>query len=299
MGGPEITGQSDELKALREELTNLQERLVAQENLAILGGMTAGIAHEIKNPLNFMNNFAALSQRGFKNILGIIDKHRDVYSAEELAMLTKLGNTLNDNLGAIMAQGERANSIIHRMLANSRSKGDDVPVLTDIHAMLAEFLNLAYHGMRSKDSRFNVKMETDFQASVKDLEVLPSDLSRVFLNLFNNAFYAVFQKQKELGESFAPLLTVSTRTVDGGMEIRIRDNGKGIPAAAIPKIFTQFFTTKPVNEGTGLGLSLSRHIIVEGHGGSLDFTSKEGEFTEFVIRLPLKAGMPFKNKGLL
>lgn len=288
MGTPEGTGQSDELKAAREQLKVTQERLVAQENLAALGGMTAGIAHEIKNPLNFMNNFAALSQRSFKNILTIIEKHRDAYTPEEMAMITKMGNTLSENLATIIAQGERASSIIQRMLANSRSKGEDVPVLTDIHALLSEFINLAYHGMRSKDSRFNVKMETDFQASVKDLEVFPSDLSRVFLNLFNNAFYAVFQKQKELGETFEPLVVVTTRTVDDGMEIRIRDNGKGIPAAVIPKIFTQFFTTKPVAEGTGLGLSLSRNIIMEGHGGSLDFTSKEGEFTEFVIRLPIR-----------
>lgn len=278
-------------KELSESLTLLkstQKSLVTQEKLASLGALTAGIAHEIKNPLNFINNFSVLCLRGLQNLDVILQKYLlpEIPEADK-EKLIQIENTLKQNLTSINKQGQIANNIIHRMLDHSRLKTNEKASKVDIHALIDEYLNLSYHGMRSQNSKFNTKFEKFYDMKVSELEIFPSDIGRVLLNIFNNAYYAIIQKKNKLGEAYSPCLTVATKVKDQLFEISIKDNGLGIPETIASKLFTPFFTSKPSGEGTGLGLSLSRSVIVDEHRGTLVFNSKEGEYTEFIITLPL------------
>ncbi len=262
-----------------------QEQLVVQEKLASLGAMTAGIAHEIKNPLNFVNNFADLSVELMDELREDITKHKAAIPDKDFENIEDLLDDLTANAKKINEHGRRADGIVRSMLLHSRGQaGERQP--TDINAMLEEYVNLTYHGMRAQDSSFNVTIERALANDAGSVEAIPQDLSRVFLNLLNNACYAVNDKAKRNGAGFAPKLRVESRNLGDAVEVRIRDNGVGIPPEVREKIFNPFFTTKPTGQGTGLGLSISHDIVVQQHGGQLEVETEPGEYTEFIVRLP-------------
>jgi GAF domain-containing protein len=291
----EVQQRTRELAASLDNLRTAQDRLVQTEKLASLGQLTAGIAHEIKNPLNFVNNFAALSAE-------LTDELNDVLASaaltdqirEEVAELTSL---LKDNLQKVVQHGRRADSIVKNMLLHSREgSGEHRPA--DINALLDESLNLAYHGARAEKPQFNVTLRRDFDAMAGTIELFPQEITRVFLNLISNGFYAVTKRKTENdGSGFEPVLSAATRNLGDTVEIRIRDNGTGIPVEVREKMFNPFFTTKPAGEGTGLGLSMSHDIIVKQHGGRIEVETVPGEFTEFRIVLPRTSNVSDKNRG--
>ncbi len=285
----DLTRTNLDLKQTMEQLQATQGQLIVQEKLASLGALTAGIAHEIKNPLNFVNNFAALSVELTDELQDELQRHREVLPADTHDYLGELLADLRQNASKIREHGQRADSIVRSMLLHSRGEGGQWQP-TDLNALLAEYISLAYHGMRAQDAAFNLTIETDYDASLGLVNVVPQDLSRVFLNLLNNACQAIHEKQLAVGETYVPVLTVRTRALltDSGaqVEIRVRDNGPGIPPDVREKIFHPFFTTKPPGKGTGLGLSISYEIVVQEHNGTLSVASQPGEFTEFIITLP-------------
>jgi signal transduction histidine kinase len=284
----ELNEKNQDLEQTLQRLKEAQEQLVLQEKMASLGGLTAGIAHEIKNPLNFVNNFADLSVDLIGELREEIAKSAGAVDAGAKGLLEELLNDLAQNATKISEHGKRADSIVKGMLLHSRgTPGERRP--TDVNVLLDEYVNLAYHGMRAKDSSFNVTIERNYDPSIGEIDVVPQDISRVFLNLVNNGCYSMHQKRKESHGSYSPTLRVQTRNLGSGCEIRIRDNGKGIPKEAMEKLFNPFFTTKPPGEGTGLGLSLSYEIVVSGHKGELRAETLAGEFAEFIITLPLRA----------
>jgi signal transduction histidine kinase len=268
------------------DLRKAQDRLVETQKLASLGQLTAGIAHEIKNPLNFVNNFAELSSELVGELKGVIDTDGAALPAAARADVDDLTETLKGNLDKIVEHGKRADSIVRNMLLHSRAgTGERRPV--DLNATVEEALNLAYHGARAESSDFNVTLRRDFDPAAGEIDLYPQEFTRVLLNLFGNGFYAVRQRQRGGNDSaYEPSLTVATRNLGAEVEIRVRDNGSGVPETVKAKIFEPFFTTKPAGEGTGLGLSLSHDIVVKQHGGMLAVDSKTGEFTEFTITLP-------------
>jgi signal transduction histidine kinase len=264
-----------------------QTQLIQSEKMASLGELTAGIAHEIQNPLNFVNNFSEVSVELVEELADEQQKpNRDADLEADLLA------DLKQNLQKITQHGSRASSIVRGMLQHSRaSTGQREP--TDLNALCDEYLRLAYHGLRAKDKTFNAHFTTDLDANLGLVTVVSQDLGRVLLNLFTNAFYAVHQKQRQTGASvgaanYQPTVQVQTRyvSVDGQAQIKVIDNGTGMPEALKTKIFQPFFTTKPTGEGTGLGLSLAYDIITKGHLGTLDVQSREGEGTKFIVRLP-------------
>ncbi len=271
-----------ELKKSLETLQLAQNQLVQSEKMASLGELTAGIAHEIQNPLNFVNNFSEVNTELIDELKkGPIQKldGRDKEEAEELLQ------DMLQNMNKITHHGKRADGIVKGMLQHSRtSAGLKEP--TDINALADEYLRLSYHGLRAKDKSFNTHIETHFDESVGKIEVIPQDLGRVLLNLFNNAFYAVTERKKQAGDQYKPTVTVSTKKSGNRTEISIQDNGIGIPQKVMDKIFQPFFTTKPSGQGTGLGLSLSYDIITKGHAGELKVETREGEGARFIIILP-------------
>ena len=276
----ELTQQKEELQQAMVELQATQIQLIQREKLASLGELTAGIAHEIQNPLNFVNNFSEVSSELVDELREEKKKaHRDAQLEEELL------TDLKQNLEKIHHHGQRADSIVKGMLLHSRTSNGERR-LTDINALTDEYLRLSYHGLRAKDKDFNAALVTDFDDQLEKVEVVPQELGRVLLNLFNNAFYATEQKRKINQNGFLPEVKVSTKKLTDKVEICIRDNGGGIPPEVMHKIFQPFFTTKPTGEGTGLGLSLSYDIITKGHGGELKVDTQEGVYTEFVICLP-------------
>ncbi|MBI1764446.1 MAG: GAF domain-containing protein [Acidobacteria bacterium] len=262
-----------------------QDQLVVQEKLASLGALTAGIAHEIKNPLNFVNNFADLSVELMDELREDINKHKAAIPEKDFENIEDLLDDLTGNAKKINEHGKRADGIVRSMLLHSRGQAGERQA-TDINAMLDEYVNLTYHGMRAQDSSFNVTIERALASDAGTVEAIPQDLSRVFLNLLNNACYAVNDKAKKNGAGFVPKLRVSTVNLGDAVEIRIRDNGMGIPPEVREKIFNPFFTTKPTGQGTGLGLSISHDIVVQQHNGQLEVETEPGEFTEFIVRLP-------------
>jgi signal transduction histidine kinase len=268
-----------------QHLKSAQEKLVVQEKLASLGALTAGIAHEIKNPLNFVNNFADLSVELMTELREDLKKHQASIPVPDYENIAALLDDLSGNAKKIHEHGKRADGIVRSMLLHSRGQAGERQ-LTDINVMLDEYVNLSYHGMRAQDSSFNVTIERDFASDVGKVDAIPQDLSRVFLNLLNNACYAVNDKAKRNGAGFVPKLCVHSVNLGEAIEVRIRDNGMGIPAEVRDKIFNPFFTTKPTGQGTGLGLSISHDIVVQEHGGQLEVETKPGEYTEFVVRLP-------------
>ena len=263
-----------------------QAQLIQSEKMASLGQLTAGIAHEIKNPLNFVNNFSELSIELVVEAVDELDKFSGAYDPKDVDYLKGILKDVEGNIKKINEHGKRADSIIRGMLLHSRGKsGEMQPV--DLNALLAEYVALGYHGLRASDNTFNIKIETDYDPSMGTVNVVPQDLSRVFLNLINNACYSTVQKKNERKDSYFPILSVSTRRGQNEVIIRIRDNGKGIPENILNRIFNPFFTTKPAGSGTGLGLSISYDIVVQEHHGELKAISKEGEFAEFIISLPI------------
>ncbi|RPI00161.1 MAG: GHKL domain-containing protein [Calditrichaeota bacterium] len=270
---------------LLNDLKSTQDKLVTQSKLAALGALTAGIAHEIKNPLNFVNNFAVLTAELVNDLREEINKNRDKLNQTDRITIEELLDTMKHNTVKINEHGKRADSIIKSMLQHSRGKSGERQ-LTDINAMLEEDINLAYHGMRAQDGSFNIKIETDLDPAIGKLEVVPQNISRVFLNILSNACYEAFRKKQSTNAGFVPLLSVTSRNHSKEIEIRIRDNGNGVPTSVRDKLFTPFFTTKPASQGTGLGLSISYEIVVHEHNGHISFDTEEGKFTEFVIKLP-------------
>ena len=271
-----------------EDLKSTQEQLVLQEKLASLGQLTAGIAHEIKNPLNFINNFAQLTLELIQELREELLSEKSKVPRERAEEIEALLKDLELNASKINEHGKRADSIVKSMLQHSRGKSGEKQ-LTDINAMLEEDLNLAYHGMRAQDTTFNVKMEKEFDNTIGSVNIVPQDISRVVLNIISNSFYEVHKKKKYTGDGFSPMVTLSSKNYTDKIEILIRDNGNGIPENVKDKLFNPFFTTKPAGEGTGLGLSLSYDIVSKGHNGDITFETEPGKYTEFKITLPKNA----------
>jgi signal transduction histidine kinase len=269
--------QKQKTELALHELKATQAQLIQSEKMASLGELTAGIAHEIQNPLNFVNNF---SETNTELIQEAEEELKAGNKNETFALLADL----KDNEQKITHHGRRAEAIVRSMLEHSRSsKGERQ--LTNLNALADEYLRLAYHGFRAKDKSFNANLQTAFDASIGAVSIVPQDIGRVLLNLFTNSFWAVGEKQKQAGESYEPKVEISSKKVNGKIELLVKDNGVGIPQKAIDKIFQPFFTTKPTGQGTGLGLSLS-YDIVKAHGGELMVESNEGEGAMFTIELP-------------
>jgi signal transduction histidine kinase len=290
----EVQQRTKELSVSLDELRTAQDRLVQTEKLASLGQLTAGIAHEIKNPLNFVNNFSALSAE-------LIDELNDVLKLtalddkvrEEIDEVTQM---LKSNLEKVVQHGKRADSIVKNMLLHSR-EGSGEHRLADINAIVEESLNLAYHGARAEKPGFNIALQRDLDPKAGVIDLYPQEITRVFLNLISNGFYAAAKRKESDEEGFEPMLSASTKNLGNKVEIRIRDNGTGIPLEVKEKMFNPFFTTKPAGEGTGLGLSMSHDIIVKQHGGKIDVHTIPGAFTEFVITLPRTAAAQANTGG--
>jgi signal transduction histidine kinase len=261
------------------ELKSTQAQLIQSEKMASLGELTAGIAHEIQNPLNFVNNFSDVNKELLTEMKEEMDKG-NIDDAKEIA------NDVIANEEKINHHGKRADAIVKGMLQHSRSSSATKEP-TDINKLADEYLRLAYHGLRAKDKSFNATLKTDFDESIGNINIIPQDIGRVILNLITNAFYVVDEKKKSGLENYDPTILVSTKKINDKVEIRVADNGNGIPLKVLDKIFQPFFTTKPTGQGTGLGLSLS-YDIVKAHGGELKVETKEGEGTEFIIQLPAK-----------
>jgi C4-dicarboxylate-specific signal transduction histidine kinase len=277
----DVVKQKQEVEQALEKLTTTQSQLVQSEKMASLGELTAGIAHEIQNPLNFVNNFAEVN----KELLTEMNEEIAKGNYEEVKTLA---NSIGSNEEKIIHHGKRADAIVKGMLHHSRSS-TGIMEPTDINALTDEYLRLAYHGLRAKDKSFNASMVTDFDAAIISANIIPQDIGRVILNLITNAFYAVDEKKKQIGEGYEPTVTVSTKKIiePSGVErilICVADNGTGIPQSVIDKIFQPFFTTKPTGQGTGLGLSMS-YDIVKAHGGELKVETNEVDGTRFIINL--------------
>jgi two-component system, NtrC family, sensor kinase len=274
----ELLKQKEELQEIVKELKSTQNQLIQSEKMASLGELTAGIAHEIQNPLNFVNNFSEVSME-------LVDEMEEELNKGDTAEAIAIATDIKQNLEKIRHHGQRADGIVKGMLQHSRaSSGQKEP--TDINVLADEYLRLAYHGLRAKDKSFNADLVTHFDSTLQKANMVPQDVGRVLLNLFTNAFYAVQQKQKTLGQEFKPTVEVTTSTDKKFITVKVKDNGTGIPEHIKDKIMQPFFTTKPTGEGTGLGLSMSYDIVVKAHSGRIDINTKEGEYTEFVVKIP-------------
>ncbi|WP_199751728.1 GAF domain-containing protein [Bradyrhizobium sp. RP6] len=290
----EVQDRTSELAKSLDDLRAAQDRLIQTEKLASLGQLTAGIAHEIKNPLNFVNNFASLSAELTEELNDVL---APVSLAEDVrADVEELTGLLKDNLAKIVQHGRRADSIVKNMLLHSREGGGEHG-LSDINALVEESLNLAYHGARAEKPGFNVTLERELDPAAGQAEVFPQEITRVLLNLISNGFHAVAKRRADSAADYAPAVLAATRDRGDSVEIRIRDNGTGIPGEVKEKMFNPFFTTKPAGEGTGLGLSMSHDIVVKQHGGTIDVATEPGVFTEFTILLPRKSRFPDGNGG--
>jgi two-component system, NtrC family, sensor kinase len=280
-----ISAARDAAETALRELQTAQASLVHAQKMAALGQLTAGIAHEIKNPLNFVNNFAGLSVELLDELKEASAQAMDVLDARKRAEITETIQMLTGNLEKIAEHGRRADGIVRSMLQHSRGGSGDWQA-TDLNALVEEALNLAYHGARAQDQSFNITMERDLDRNLAPVDVVPQDLMRVFLNLIGNGFYAANKRSRRGDGAFRPVLKVTTRDLGNAVEIGVRDNGIGIPREYREKLFQPFFTTKPTGEGTGLGLSISFEIVTQQHGGTIAVDSEVGEFTEFTVRLP-------------
>src|SRR6201987_5762063 len=273
--------RTHELTKSLQDLRTAQDRLVQTQKLASLGQLTAGIAHEIKNPLNFVNNFSGVSAELIDELREALGRMTgDDKTRSEIAELT---DTLRDNLDKIVQHGKRADAIVKNMLLHSREgSGEHRPV--DVNALVEESLNLAYHGARAENQSFKINLELSLDPAAGEVDVFPQEITRALLNLISNGFYAATKrKQQDNGDGYEPTLVASTKNLGDRVEIRIRDNGTGIPPEVRDKMFNPFFTTKPAGEGTGLGLSITHDIIVKQHSGSIEVNTQPGEFTEVRI----------------
>ncbi len=290
-----VEARTRELAKSLQDLHSAQDRLVQTEKLASLGQLTAGIAHEIKNPLNFVNNFSSLS-------VELIDELQETLGSVAVddktrAQITELSDMLRGNLDKVVQHGKRADSIVKNMLLHSRQgSGEHQPV--DINSLVEESLNLAYHGARAEKQGFNITLEQSYDPTAGKVDLFPQEITRVLLNLISNGFYAATKRKAQTdGGNYEPILSAVTKNLGDRVEIRIRDNGTGIPPEVKERMFNPFFTTKPAGEGTGLGLSLSHDIIVKQHAGSIDVDTQPGAFTEFRIVLPRTAAAIAKAGG--
>ena len=281
-----VEARTRELAASLEDLRATQDRLVQTQKLASLGQLTAGIAHEIKNPLNFVNNFSGVSVELIDELQGTL---KDIpFDNKARAAITELTDTLRGNLDKIVQHGQRADLIVKSMLLHSR-QGSGERRLVDVNALIEESFNLAYHGARADKRNFNVMVERSLDPAVGKADLFPQEITRVLLNLISNGVYATAKKAQANDESYKPTLIASTKSLGDRIEIKIRDNGTGIEPDIKDKMFNPFFTTKPAGEGTGLGLSISHDIVVKQHAGSIAVDTQPGEFTEIIIILPRTA----------
>jgi signal transduction histidine kinase len=278
-----VEARTRELAQSLKNLQTAQDRLVQTQKLASLGQLTAGIAHEIKNPLNFVNNFSSLSTELLDELQEAMQRVQS--DQKTRAEIDDLVTTLRANLDKIEQHGKRADSIVKNMLLHSR-EGSGEHRSIDINAVVEESLNLAYHGARAEKQDFNITLERSFDPAAGAVDVFPQEITRVLLNLIANGFYAATKRKAEAGDGYEPMLSASTKSLGDRVEIRIRDNGTGIPPEVKEKMFNPFFTTKPPGEGTGLGLSLSYDIIVKQHAGVIEVDTEPAQFTEFRIVLP-------------
>ena len=275
--------RAEELERALEQLRAAQDQLVTQAKLASLGTLTAGIAHEIRNPLNFVTNFAELADRDVAELRGVLNARGTTVSAvREVAGLLA---DLEQNVAKIQEHGRRADQIVRAMLLHARG-GQGERQFTDVNALVAEYVQLAYHGLRGQDPTFQVVVDLDLDGALAPLELFPQELSRVVVNLVQNACHAAFEKKRSAGPDFTPRIVVTTRGRASEVEVRVRDNGNGLAPAVRERIFTPFFTTRPAGSGTGLGLSLSYDIVVQLHHGRLWAESEEGRYAEFIVTLP-------------
>jgi len=285
-----VEARTRELAQSLEDLRTTQDRLVQTEKLASLGQLSAGIAHEIKNPLNFVNNFSVVSGELIDELQETL---RHIKADDKiLAEINELTNTLRGNLDKVVQHGKRADAIVKNMLQHSRQgSAEHRPV--DINALVEESLNLAWHGARAEQQGLNITLERSLDPAAGEADIFPQDITRVLLNLISNGFYATTRREAQAdGSDYEPTLAASTKDVGDRVEIRIRDNGTGIPPEVKEQMFNPFFTTKPAGEGTGLGLSISHDIIVKQHGGSIEVDTRPGEFTEIKIILPRSGTFP-------
>ena len=285
----EVQARTRDLAKSLEELRTTQDRLVQTQKLALLGQLTAGIAHEIKNPLNFVNNFSGVSSE-------LIDELQDTlkgipFDDKARSDINELTDTLRSNLEKVVQHGKRADAIVKNMLQHSR-EGSGEHRVVDINALVEESLNLAWHGARAEKQGFDIALKRSFDPSAGEADIFPQDITRALLNVISNGFYAATQRKAEMsGGEYAPTIVASTKSLGDRVEIRIRDNGTGIPPDVKEKMFNPFFTTKPTGEGTGLGLSISHDIIVKQHGGSIEVDTQPGEFSEIRVILPRIAAL--------
>jgi signal transduction histidine kinase len=273
-----LENAKQDIESTLTELKATQSQLIQSEKMASLGELTAGIAHEIQNPLNFVNNFSEVNAELLTEMKDEIDKG----NMDEVKLIA---NYVIENQQKINYHGKRADAIVKGMLLHSRSSSA-IKEPTDVNKLADEYLRLAYHGLRAKDNFFNATIKTDYDEDIGNINIIPQDIGRVILNLITNAFYAVTEKKKQVGDGYEPIITVISKRGNDKVELTVRDNGNGIPEKALDKIFQPFFTTKPTGEGTGLGLSLS-YDIIKAHGGEIKVEAKEGEGSAFVIELPV------------
>ena len=286
----ELQGKNEELESVLADLQRAQDQIVMREKLAALGELTAGVAHEIRNPLNFVNNFSEVSAELLQELNEILEEGGETLNEEQRGLIQDISQDLSSNLERIRTHGARANRIVHDMLMMGRGSGEHRP--TDINGLVDEYSKLAYHSARATNTEFQIDLQQDFDPDVGELDVIPQDLGRVFLNMVSNSCHATHEKRiarVDAGngsEAYFPTVWLTTRRKEEQIEVRIRDNGSGIPDDVIDKIFNPFFTTKPTDQGTGLGLAISSDIIRQ-HGGAIRATSEPGEYTEMIIDLPL------------
>ena len=286
----ELQGKNEELESVLADLQRAQDQIVMREKLAALGELTAGVAHEIRNPLNFVNNFSEVSAELLQELNEILEEVGETLNEEQRGLIQDISQDLSGNLERIRTHGARANRIVHDMLMMGRGSGEHRP--TDINGLVDEYSKLAYHSARATNTEFQIDLQQDFDPDVGELDVIPQDLGRVFLNMVSNSCHATHEKRiarVEAGngsEVYFPTVWLTTRRKEEQIEVRIRDNGSGIPDDVIDKIFNPFFTTKPTDQGTGLGLAISSDIVRQ-HGGAVSATSEQGEYTEMVVHLPL------------
>ncbi len=291
----ELKGKNEQLESVLEDLRNAQDQIVMREKLAALGELTAGVAHEIRNPLNFVKNFSEASEELINELKEALEDIQERVPEDDRTYIDEITGDLAGNLQRIRSHGDRANRIVHDMLRMGRGSGDLQP--TDINGLLDEYAKLAYHSARATDSEFQIDILRDLDPEVGEMDVISQDLGRVFLNMVGNACYATDEKRKSAEvDGYEPRIWLKTRRGARNIEIRIRDNGSGMPPHVVEKIFNPFFTTKPSGEGTGLGLAMSSDIVRE-HGGTIQVETEPGEFTEMIIELPLEAPLQQAEEG--
>ena len=272
----------------QKEIENLRKQISQQEKMASLGLLSAGIAHEIQNPLNFVINFSKVSQKLLKDMQEVLDELGDVLPDDSVEEIKEIMSDLEGNMSKIEENGNRASSIVRGILLYSRGK-DDEYIPTDLQQLTKEYVWLSYHAVRANNKSFNVSIQEDYADGLPLVKIIPQDFSRAVLNLMNNACYAVFSKSKEAtGTAYQPTIRISLKKEDGRINLAIEDNGQGISEEIKKKLYTPFFTTKPIGEGTGLGLSITKSIIEQKHNGTIEMDTRPGEYTRFTISIAIQ-----------